>query len=590
MPTTTTYTATFTPNVYRVDLNFNGGTYVRGSIFAMATFDAAMPPMGGFPPVRAGYTFAGYWDTSVASGGTRYYNDMLASVRNWDKAASTTLYAQWTSNTYTVRYNANTGTGTMADQTHTYGTSLALRPNTFTKTGYLFAGWSTTPAGPAMYQNGQSVRDLTTVNGATVTLYAVWTQPYLSNTPAATTAKPIIATAYSGFAYKNAGKAVQGTVTLNAKAAVKVDRAAGLPVINWTWSAKVLLQDVTLSFAGTKVGAADRFTGITRTGETLDVLMYANRFHGTLKEGRVGATGLLVDGARNRFADKTDAGAAICLSTLHPSGTALYDVVLGDTAVAGFISLSVAKTGAVKLAGRLDDGTAISGSATLLHGLNGSSWLAIALHRPLYSKKGYIGGLLWLNPTDKLIYIDTAQGWYLDWVRDAPSKPLGLDFTRSLSVYGSYFGDGKTSPTLPAGLELSAATPATLPTPVTTLLAPAWQSAAYLENLAVIPSGKGLGVPKGAAPKNMGGVMVYNAVNPSAATLSYTAKTGVFKGAFKMYYEGIGAKGEQVLTYNVPYTGMVMDPGAAIIVGYGVGPLSVSKTFKPTSIPVMLHK
>lgn len=44
----------------------------------------------------------------------------------------------------------------------------------FTKDGQLFAGWSTRPDGPVEYEDGQSVKNLTAENGATVTLYAVW--------------------------------------------------------------------------------------------------------------------------------------------------------------------------------------------------------------------------------------------------------------------------------------------------------------------------------------------------------------------------------------------------------------------------------
>ena len=43
---------------------------------------------------------------------------------------------------YTVRYNANGGTGSMATTTVPYGVSTALRKNSFTRTGYEFAGWT----------------------------------------------------------------------------------------------------------------------------------------------------------------------------------------------------------------------------------------------------------------------------------------------------------------------------------------------------------------------------------------------------------------------------------------------------------------
>lgn len=78
-------------------------------------------------------------------------------------------------NTYTVKYDANGGEGTTASSSHTYGVSKALTANGFTRIGYTFLGWSTNKsATTATYTNGQSVSNLTTTHGATVTLYAIW--------------------------------------------------------------------------------------------------------------------------------------------------------------------------------------------------------------------------------------------------------------------------------------------------------------------------------------------------------------------------------------------------------------------------------
>ena len=61
----------------------------------------------------------------------------------------------------------------MSNQTFTYGTAQNLTSSTFTKTGYAFKGWNTKADGTGTsYSNGQSVSNLTTTNGGTVTLYA----------------------------------------------------------------------------------------------------------------------------------------------------------------------------------------------------------------------------------------------------------------------------------------------------------------------------------------------------------------------------------------------------------------------------------
>ena len=57
----------------------------------------------------------------------------------------------------------------------TYDTAADLTANAFVRTGYNFAGWSTTPDGKCEYPDKASVKNLTTENGKTITLYAVWT-------------------------------------------------------------------------------------------------------------------------------------------------------------------------------------------------------------------------------------------------------------------------------------------------------------------------------------------------------------------------------------------------------------------------------
>lgn len=74
--------------------------------------------------------------------------------------------------TYTIAYNANGGTGTMADTVMTVGVAKNLPANTFTRTGYSFLGWSTDKNAAATYTDKQSVNNLAT--SGTVTLYAIW--------------------------------------------------------------------------------------------------------------------------------------------------------------------------------------------------------------------------------------------------------------------------------------------------------------------------------------------------------------------------------------------------------------------------------
>lgn len=70
-----------------------------------------------------------------------------------------------------VTFKANGGTGSDYTQTVKYNTSTALTANTFTRTGYTFAGWNTKTDGTGTSYNDKQNVTLT----ANTTLYAKWT-------------------------------------------------------------------------------------------------------------------------------------------------------------------------------------------------------------------------------------------------------------------------------------------------------------------------------------------------------------------------------------------------------------------------------
>ena len=71
---------------------------------------------------------------------------------------------------YTITFNSNTGSGTMGSQSISYNVATALNTNSFTKTGYIFAGWNTESDGTGTnYTNGQEVTNI-----GDTTLYAQW--------------------------------------------------------------------------------------------------------------------------------------------------------------------------------------------------------------------------------------------------------------------------------------------------------------------------------------------------------------------------------------------------------------------------------
>jgi uncharacterized repeat protein (TIGR02543 family) len=72
-----------------------------------------------------------------------------------------------------INFNANEGAGSMPAQQIPENTSANLTANTFTRTGYTFAGWAVSSDGTAEYIDGQLYKAAAGAN--TVDLYAVWT-------------------------------------------------------------------------------------------------------------------------------------------------------------------------------------------------------------------------------------------------------------------------------------------------------------------------------------------------------------------------------------------------------------------------------
>lgn len=93
------------------------------------------------------------------------------------KACNRTIVVHTEPNTYTIKYdgNGNTG-GSTANSSHTYDVAKGLTANGYIRTGYSFNGWNTKADGSGTtYADKASVKNLTTANGGTVTLYAQWT-------------------------------------------------------------------------------------------------------------------------------------------------------------------------------------------------------------------------------------------------------------------------------------------------------------------------------------------------------------------------------------------------------------------------------
>lgn len=157
---------------YKITYNANGGS---GAPSSQTKWKDQTLTLSSTKPTRTGYSFQG-WATSSSATSATY-----SAGGSYTANAAATLYAVWKANTYTVKYNANGGSGAPANQTKTYGKTLTLSSTKPTRANYNFKGWGTSASATTVaYAAGASY----TANAA-VTLYAIWelayTKPRISN-------------------------------------------------------------------------------------------------------------------------------------------------------------------------------------------------------------------------------------------------------------------------------------------------------------------------------------------------------------------------------------------------------------------------
>jgi len=147
-----------------VTVRFNA---VGGTVLPASGEYASGAPYGTLPvPTREHYEFAGWY--TDASGGVRATEATEVPTANHE------LFAHWTPCVYLIRYNACGGGGYMADQSFTYGTTVTLRSNAFSKANHSFAGWAITEGGEAVYADGRTLTEVAALQNGVINLYAVW--------------------------------------------------------------------------------------------------------------------------------------------------------------------------------------------------------------------------------------------------------------------------------------------------------------------------------------------------------------------------------------------------------------------------------
>lgn len=163
--TTTKVTATQTAN-YTITYNLNGGKNNKSNPKSYSKKTKTIKLKN---PTKMGYTFKGWYSDAKLK-------KKVTSIKK-GSTGNKVLYAKWTPNTYTIKFDKNGATsGKMSNKKNVkYGSPVKLGANKFSKKGYIFAGWNTKKNGKGKtYANNTSVKNLVSKNKGTITLYAIW--------------------------------------------------------------------------------------------------------------------------------------------------------------------------------------------------------------------------------------------------------------------------------------------------------------------------------------------------------------------------------------------------------------------------------
>lgn len=128
-----TVTAQWSPDIYAITYNLDGGTASGNPDFY--TVESSTITLN--PPTRTGYTFIGWSGTDLSG------SDNLTVTIPAGSIGNRSYIAHWSLNTYSITYDLDGGTALGNPDFYTVESS-AITLNEPTKAGYVFTGWSGT--------------------------------------------------------------------------------------------------------------------------------------------------------------------------------------------------------------------------------------------------------------------------------------------------------------------------------------------------------------------------------------------------------------------------------------------------------------
>ena len=518
---------------------------------------------------------AGVTDDSQDEDATDTTSGFTASVASvtWPTGDDGRLLMAWNTTRYSfkkVTLNSNTGAaGSIADKFYVTGRVLGSLPEPEEGTG-TFLGWFTARSG------GEEVDPYTPVTSA-MTVYAHWADAGDVTARGFVEAfEPFYGDDDAGFAFSAAtfdgllirDGAVAGTIRVKTQAGKYSSAAEGT---NSAFTATMqVLGAKKVSLHG--VVGADGCANAENEKKGLSVELEFSQFgvSGTYETEGVSYE---IQGARDRYsAGSEQAKTLVRMAMANAKG--VWGVALpvesadGDGAALAHghavLSVTIGAKGKSRVAGTMPDGTRVSVSSALLVG-NGCCCLPVVV--PLYAgKSGGFAFALWFSWADdgseSLVTVAGCSGWNATGNKAAPfvatfGEPFvgavlsgALTGTKTFSMDDFFEDIGGEDGFSPNGTEIE-------------MSGTRWK----------IPRADGVRFSKDDGWQVADG---QDYGNPAGLKLTYTAKSGMFKGSFKVFAETDEGKSKK---YTATVTGVVVDD-----VGYGTATIK-----KIGSVPVKIE-
>ena len=224
----------------------------------------------------------------------------------------------------------------------------------------------------------------------------------------------------------------------------------------------------------------------------------------------------------------------------------------------GYLALTVDGAGGVKAAGKLADGTAVSLSGPLILGATGSVF-TVLYTAPAAYKGGCLSGLAeFAEPTGGgNAFLRPLDGALFLWESRSPqaTEEYGKGFSRETGLSGGWYDKAGNLYGYYRNRRLAAGTDAAAPAPEIAAAGGAsawWRPDGVALTVATNKLGAmtGLAAPKAGLPVKAAGAYSYAAPNAVGLTVSLTRATGVFKGAFKAWFDYGTAHTPKSLSYE----------------------------------------